>query len=126
MSFEQQTTIPIELDELLSRVEKFKKEGNRLVQIGCAKVGDSYEIHYSFDKDYTVQNLKITVTQDTKVPSISGIYWGAFVYENEIFDLYGITVTEINIDFKGTFYRTSVKHAFSVTIAKEDNPCLNK
>jgi ech hydrogenase subunit D len=126
MSFEQQTTIPIEISELLSRVEKFKKKGNRLVQIGCAKVGDSYEIHYSFDKDYRLQNLKITVTQDTSVPSISGIYWGAFVYENEIFDLYGITVTGINIDFKGTFYRTSVKNAFSVTIAKEDNPCLNK
>ncbi len=126
MSFEQQTTTPIEVGELLSRTEQMKKEGNRLVQIGCAKVGDLFEINYSFDKDYVFKNFRITVTQDTKVPSVSGIYWGAFVYENEIFDLYGITVTDINIDFKGTFYRTAVKHAFSVTTGKEDNPCLNK
>ena len=126
MSFEQQTTTPIEVADLLDRVEKMKNEGNRLVQIGCAKVGDTFEIHYSFDKDYRLANLKITVSQETKIPSISGIYWGAFVYENEIFDLYGITVTSINIDFKGTFYKTAVKHAFSVTTGTEDNPCLNK
>jgi ech hydrogenase subunit D len=126
MTFEQQTTTPIEVGELLARVGQFRKEGNRLVQIGCAKVGDLYEINYSFDKDFVFQNVRITVTQDTKIPSVSGIYWGAFVYENEIFDLYGITVTDINIDFKGTFYKTAVKHAFSVTTGKEDNPCLNK
>jgi ech hydrogenase subunit D len=126
MNFEQQTTTPIEVKDLLSRTEQMRKEGNRLVQIGCAKVGDLYEINYSFDKDYVFKNFRITVRQDTKVPSVSGIYWGAFVYENEIFDLYGITVTDINIDFKGTFYRTAVKHAFSVTTGKEDNPCLNK
>lgn len=126
MSFEHQTTTLIEIGDLVSKVEQMKTEGNRLVQIGCAKIGDLYEINYSFDRDYVFQNLRITVTQDTKVPSVSGIYWGAFVYENEIFDLYGITVTGINIDFKGTFYRTAVKHAFSVTTGKEDNPCLNK
>jgi ech hydrogenase subunit D len=126
MSFEHQTTTQIEVKELLSKVEQMKSEGNRLVQIGCAKIGDLYEINYSFDKDFVFQNFRITVAQDTKVPSVSGIYWGAFVYENEIFDLYGITVTGINIDFKGTFYRTAVKHAFSVTTGKEDNPCLNK
>jgi ech hydrogenase subunit D len=126
MTFEQQTTTPIEVGELLSLVEKFKKEGNRLVQIGCAKVGDLYEITYSFDKDFVFQNVRITATQDTKLPSISDIYWGAFVYENEIFDQYGITVTGMIIDFKGTFYRTAIKHAFSVTTGKEDNPCLNR
>jgi ech hydrogenase subunit D len=87
MNFEQQTTTPIEVKDLLSRTEQMRKEGNRLVQIGCAKVGDLYEINYSFDKDYVFKNFRITVRQDTKVPSVSGIYWGAFVYENEIFDL---------------------------------------
>ena len=104
-----------------------KKEGNRLVQIGCAKVG---EINSRSTTRSTRTSCSRTcgspLKQDTKVPSVSGIYWGAFVYENEIHDLYGITVTGINIDFKGTFYRTAVKHAFSVTTVKEDNPCLNK
>jgi len=126
MSFEEQTTVPIGIPELLARAGQMRTEGYRLVQIGCAKIGDTYEINYSFDKDRKFLNLRITVAPGTEIPSISGIYWGAFVYENEIFDLYGITVTGINIDFKGTFYRTAVKHAFSVTTGKEDNPCLNK
>jgi len=126
MSFEEQMTVPIGIPEILARAGQMRTEGYRLVQIGCAKIGDTYEINYSFDKDRKFLNLRITVAPGTEIPSISGIYWGAFVYENEIFDLYGITVTGINIDFKGTFYRTAVKHAFSVTTGKEDNPCLNK
>ncbi|MCK7507946.1 MAG: NADH-quinone oxidoreductase subunit C [Desulfobacterales bacterium] len=72
------------------------------------------------------QIYRITVKQADEVPSISGVYLGAFIYENEIHDLYGIHVTGINIDFKGTFYKTAVKYPFSVTIVKEDDPCQNK
>jgi ech hydrogenase subunit D len=48
------------------------------------------------------------------------------VYENEIHDLYGLPVTGINIDFAGTFYKTAIKHPFSVTITKEDDSCQNR
>ena len=103
-----------------------KKEGNRLVQIWCTGVEEGYEINYSFDKDYKFQNLRILIKQDTVVPSISGVYWGAFIYENEIHDLFGITVAGMNIDFKGTLYKTAVKYPFSIPTFKEDNPCQNK
>jgi ech hydrogenase subunit D len=126
MTPENQEIIPIDVGELLSRATQFKSDGDRLVQIGCTKIEDNYEINYSFDRDFRFRNLRITVKQDTEVPSISGIYWGAFVYENEIHDLFGIPVTGMNIDFKGTFYRTSVKHPFSVTSTKVVDPCQNK
>ncbi len=71
-------------------------------------------------------NLRITVKQDAVIPSVSGVYWGAFVYENEIHDLYGITVSGINIDFKGHFYRTTIKNPFTVTVTKEDTSCQDK
>ena len=126
MSFEKQTLIPIELSELMARTEQYKKDGNRLVQIGCTKVDDLYEISYSFDKDFVFQTIRVIIPQTTELPSISGIYWGAFVYENEIHDLYGITVTGMNVDFKRTFYRTTIKYPCSSVATKEDNPCLNK
>ena len=126
MTIENQTIIPVEVSELVSRVQKMKDEGNRLVQIGCTGVEGGYEINYSFDKDYTFKNLRILVKQDTVVPSISSVYWGAFIYENEIHDLFGITVEGINIDFKGTLYKTTVKYPFSVQTFKEDNPCQNR
>ncbi len=126
MAKDQQTTIPVSIDELVARTAQMKKEGFRLVQIGCTKIGDDFEINYVFDKDYVMTNLRITVKQDTMIPSVSSVYFGAFVYQNEIHDLYGITVSGINIDFGGKFYRTTIKQPFSVTVTKEDTSCQNK
>ena len=123
---EPQTITPISVGDVVRKAEQAKKDGNRLVQIGCTKIEDNFEILYVFDKDYKLTNYRVTVKQADEIPSISGVYFGAFVYENEIHDLYGIHVKGINIDFKGTFYKTVVKHPFSVTITKEDDACQNK
>lgn len=122
MALNQQTTLPISVSELVARTEQLNKDGHRLVQIGCTQVREDFEINYVFDRDFALTNLRITVKQDTIIPSISRVYFGAFVYENEIHDLYGLTVAGMNIDFGGNFYRTSVKTPFKVTISKgEEN-----
>lgn len=114
-----QTITPISVGDVVAKAEEAKKSGHRLVQVGCTKIGDDFEILYVYDKAYALLSYRITVKADTTIPSITGVYWGAFVYENEIHDLYGLTVTGINIDFKGTFYKTAIKHPFSVTVTKE-------
>lgn len=121
---EEQTLIDVALENLLSEVEGLHAGGYRLVQIGCTDIGGAYEVNYSFDKGYQFRNLRLTVGPETEVPSISGIYWGAFVYENEMHDLFGIPVTGINIDFKGTFIKTAEKYPFSVT-RRGGDPCRN-
>jgi ech hydrogenase subunit D len=123
---EPQTIIPIGVGEVVTKAEQARRDGCRLVQIGCTKIEDDFEIIYVYDKDYQLTNYRITVKQDTEIPSVSAVYFGAFVYENEIHDLYGLHVKGINIDFKGTFYKTAIKHPFSVTISKEDDPCQNR
>jgi ech hydrogenase subunit D len=123
MTLEKQATTNIDVAKLIGSVERFRTEGFRLVQIGCTKVGDLYEVNYSFDKDYHFENIRITLSGDTEVPSISGMYWNAFIYENEMHDLFGIQVRGMNIDFKGTLIRTAVKYPFSqppVTVTKGD------
>lgn len=125
MTLETQTTTSIDVGKLIGSVERFRTEGFRLVQIGCTKVGGQYEVNYSFDKDYHFENIRITITDDTEVPSISGMYWSAFAYENEMHDLFGIQVRGMNIDFKGTFIRTAVRFPFGqppVTVTKGDKP----
>jgi ech hydrogenase subunit D len=119
---EQQITTPIDVSRLIGRVQEFWNNGYRLSAISCVKVGEAYEINYSFDKDYRFENLRITVAGDTEVPSITGMYWGAFIYENEMHDLFGIQVKGINIDFKGTFIKTAVRYPFSVPSIKGDKP----
>ena len=115
MTLEKQVTTNIDVGKLIGSVERFRNEGYRLVQIGCTKVGDLYEINYSFDLNYQFKNLRIVVDGKSEISSISGIYWGAFVYENETHDLFGIPITGINIDFKGTFIKSGEKFPFSVT-----------
>ena len=121
---EEQTTTSIALEDLLREVEGLHAGGYRLVQIGCTDLGGAYEVNYSFDKDYQFRNLRLTVEPGIEVPSISSIYGGAFVYENEMHDLFGIPVTGMNIDFKGTFIKTAEKYPFSVT-RKEGDRCRN-
>jgi ech hydrogenase subunit D len=118
-----QEIVPVDVGNLIGKVEEFRDGGYRLVQINCSKIGDVYEINYSFDKDYVFRNLRITITAATEIPSISGMYWGAFIYENEMHDLFGIQVRGMNIDFKGHLFTTAVKFPFSVapsTLIKDE------
>ena len=109
---EEQKLETIKLSELLARVGDLKKNGHRLVQICCTRT-DVYEINYSFDKDYHFTNLRVILaTADEVVPSVSGIYWAALLYENEMHDLFGVKVKDMAIDFGGNFYRTAVKAPF--------------
>ncbi len=123
---EPQTIHPISIGEVLQKAGQAKKDGCRLVLMSCTKIEDLFEIIYTYEKDLKLTHYRITVKQDDEIPSISGVYWGSFVYENEMNDLYGLHVTGINIDFKGTFFKTSIKHPFTVTITKEDDACQNR
>ncbi|MGE5677441.1 MAG: NADH-quinone oxidoreductase subunit C [Pseudomonadota bacterium] len=106
----------IEAEELLNRVAELYEEGYRLVQIGCTRL-EFFELNYSFDKNLNFVNLRLNITQDFEISSITSIYSGAFLYENEIHDLFGINFKHINIDYKGNLYKTAVKTPFG----KEEN-----
>ena len=60
------------------------------------------------------------------IPSVTPSFWGAFVYETEIHDLYGITVTDMNIDFGGHFYTTKVPFPFAATASPKAGPAGRK
>jgi len=106
MSYEEQEIVIIDKEELLSAVQTLMDDGYRLVQIGCTKLVDHLQVDYSFDKDYKFYNLRIKLSlTNLELPSISAICLPAFLYENEIHDLFGVNVTNISIDFKGKFYR---------------------
>jgi ech hydrogenase subunit D len=114
---EQQTTIPVEIGKLIGQVENLRNLGYRLVQISCTKIGDAFEINYSFDKAYEFRNLKVAVAIETEIPSITGMYWGAFIYENEMHDLFGLQIRGMNIDYKGNLIRTTVKYPFGMPVS---------
>jgi len=123
---EPQEIIHIGKNELVGIVVQLCAEGYRLVQVGCSTLEAAYELNYSFDKDNRFKNLRVTVVPDEEVPSISMIYQNAFLYENEIHDLFGVVVSNISIDYHGTLYRTSIKAPFSVDNVKLPEPPKQK
>ena len=105
---EVQSFIPVIASELLGKVQDLKGSGYRLGQICASKVKDEFQILYSFDKDYQLLNLKMTANLDEEQPSITGVYWSAFIYENEIKDLFGFNFKNLVLDYGGHFIKTSM------------------
>lgn len=119
---EIQEITPIDKDELVGIAAELFAEGYRFVQLGCSTLESSYELTYSFDKAYRLKNLRINVLPGEEIPSISVIYPNAFLYENELHDLFGPSVRNMSIDYRGTLYRTTLKTPFSVDNVKVPVP----
>ena len=80
---------------------------DRLEMTRLAVHGDErFEVIYSFVEDTTgrIVSLRLNIARDEQVPSVSELFPCAFVFENEMHDLYGVHVTGISIDFQGGFY----------------------
>lgn len=98
----------VELSDLITRVEEMKKAGYRLGQACATKRTDGkYSVLYSFDKDHVLHNIKVIVPEDFEMPSITGDYWSAFIYENEMHDLFGIKFHHLAVDYEGNFFKLS-------------------
>lgn len=121
------TTVGI--DELLPHVQALKGAGARFVQMHAERCVDdgSYRLVYTFinvraaldhiaqDGSYAIENLVIEgIDQYQEIPSISSYYPAVFPFENEAHDLFGLAITDMQIDFKGFFYQVSTAEPMSV------------
>lgn len=111
---EPQEITPIERDELVGIAAELFAEGYRFVQVSCVTMESSYELTYSFDKAYRLKNLRVIAAPENEIPSISVIFPNAFLYENEIHDLFGLTIRNMAVDYRGTLYRTMIRTPFSI------------
>ena len=99
--------VEITPDELLGEVMKLKNQKLRLSQICCAYSNEKIELSYSFADDNTNDylNLRIVIDKDTEVCSITEFYPYAFLYENEMKELFGVNIQMINLDYNQKLYR---------------------
>jgi hypothetical protein len=72
-----------------------------------------FEIAWAFARDREFETIREQITVGEAVPSISEFFGAAFLYENEIRELFGINVTGINVDLRGQLYQTATKVPFS-------------
>lgn len=106
---QEQVFEELSVSDVRRKAEELKSQGYRMVQIcGIPQEGRT-ELVYSFDLDHGMVNLKVTVPFGTAVDSITSVWWAAFVYENEIHDLFGVEFADSKLDYKGNFFRTGTK-----------------
>ena len=111
---EKQTYLQLECEAVEAKAAELKQSGYRIVQIGATRTADHLEVNYSFDRDYEFINLKVVLPlSGGQLESLSGVYWNAFLYENEVHDLFGIAFTGLPLDYRGNFYRTAKKTPFN-------------
>lgn len=121
------TTVGI--DELLPHVQALKGVGARFVQMHAERNVDdgTYRLVYTFinvraaqehiaqNGSYAIENLVIEgINQYQEIPSISSYYPAVFPFENEAHDLFGLAITDMQVDFKGFFYQVSTGEPMSV------------
>ena len=107
--------LSLTVDALPAFAADRKREGWRFVQLLAVVTDGGFDLVYSFMKDGVLENYTIQdVTKDTVVPSITDQFLAAFVFENEVHDLFGINVKGIAIDFGGTFYQLSQKEPMTI------------
>lgn len=118
-TYKIQDIIETNSEELIAKVTGFKNADRRLGQICGTRVKGGTELLYSFDKDNTLINLRLMVNDDEAVPSITELYWPAFIYENEIHDLFGVKFNESKLDFEGRFFRLAMPTPWKTLSKKE-------
>lgn len=90
-------------DELLDAVAAKKGQGWRFVTMSCVELdAESCDLLYHFDKDLELTNLRFTAAKNEPVPSVSGIYFAAFLVENEIQDQFGLSFENLALNFNRT------------------------
>ena len=71
--------------------------------------------HIAQDGSYAIENLVVEgIDRYQEIPSISSYYPAVFPFENEAHDLFGLAITDMQIDFKGFFYQVSTAEPMSV------------
>lgn len=106
-------------DMIPETVRGLKDKGYRMVQICAVPAEGRNDLVYSFDKDMELLNLKVSVPFGRSMESITPVYWSAFVYENEIHDLFGVEFTDSQLDYDGNFLRVSKETPWKGPEAKE-------
>lgn len=102
MTFDPTT---VTTDHIVGKASELKAQGYRLVTMTCTDLDEKqFDILYHFDKDTELTNLRMIIEKGTNPPSISSVYFSAFLIENEMRDQFGISFDGLVLDFGGTLY----------------------
>jgi ech hydrogenase subunit D len=109
----------------LARVAAYRDDGWRLAIINATTVLASaeaeegaFDVSWSFARDHRFEHIRQRIHPGEEVPSISESFGAAFLYENEMRELFGINMTGIAVDLRGQLYQTASLVPFAPSAIK--------
>ena len=94
----------ISVEGLPALSERMQTEGHRFVQVLAVNTEAGIDVQYTFMKDGVLEVFTIKgVTPEIPIPSITDRFIAAFVFENEIHDLFDVAISDIAIDTHNIF-----------------------
>ncbi len=99
-----ENTVTISPGDVITQTRNLKYEGFRFITMSSVDLGDSISVLYHLDKDLQAINLRVNVPKGNKMPSISSVYYCAFLVENEIKEHFGVDFDGLPLDFEGMLY----------------------
>lgn len=112
-TIEVQEIRTIQKADLLAECAQIASLGMRLVQILAVNSEGGVEMTWSFSKGFNMLSIRCLVGDGESIPSVTPVWRGAYLYENEIKDLYGVDIRNISVDFHGKFYDVAKEHPFA-------------
>lgn len=107
--------IPLSVNDIATLAAEKKQQGWRFVQLLAVNTDEGFDLIYAFIKGNILENHEIKgVSKDTVIPSITDQFLAAFVFENEVHDLFGVQIHDIAIDFKGNFYTLAQQEPMTI------------
>ncbi len=88
---------------MLEKIAPLPSMGYRFVTMTAVDTGDHFDIYYHFDLEFKLVTYRLELGKEETLLSISKIWFAALIVENEIQDLFGITVTGMEIDYQKRF-----------------------
>jgi len=116
----------IDLPGLADESARRAADGWRLVTVTCVPLPDTnLDLIYHFDKNLTMEQVRLTVPRGTTLPSLTPDHPGAYMVENEMQDQFGLRFTGLAPDFGGHMLlepeaRLSPLAAYSVAPKQEE------
>lgn len=91
--------------DLPVKAMEMKSAGGRLVQACAVRRAKGYILLYTFAVADRPTTFSLDIDEDTEIASISDIFSAAFLYENEMVELFGVKIDVISVDYHGKLYR---------------------
>lgn len=93
----------INVGNVLEKVASLLPRGYRFVTMTAVDSTTHFDIYYHFDLEFKLVTYRLELGKEETLLSISKIWFAALIVENEIQDLFGITVTGMEIDYQKRF-----------------------